>query len=68
MALASFLSGGYNLHRFSDAIGLVFIVIHRNTIYGGWGLAPIYNSVNLISYFRDNFLQLSNMIDPVSVK
>ena len=24
MALVSFLSGGYNLHRFSDAIGLVF--------------------------------------------
>ena len=23
MALVSFLSGGYNLHRFSDAIGLV---------------------------------------------
>ena len=38
------------------------------TIYGGWGLAPIYNSVNLISHFLDNFLQLSNMADPVPVK
>ena len=25
MALVSFLSGGYNLHRFSDAIGLVLV-------------------------------------------
>ena len=21
----------------------IFSVIHRNTIYGGWGLTPIYN-------------------------
>ena len=49
-------------------VHLVFIVIHRNTIYGGWGLAPIYYSVKLISYFLDNFLQLSSMADPVPIK
>ena len=31
-------------------------------------LVPIYYSVNLISHFHDNFLQLSNMIDPIPVK
>ena len=36
---------------------------------GVGGLAPIYNSVNLISYFLDKIvLQLSNMADPVPVK
>ena len=30
MALVSFISGGYNLHRFSDAIGLVYFVFHRS--------------------------------------
>ena len=28
MALVSFLSGGYNLHRFSDAIGLVIFCMY----------------------------------------
>ena len=33
MALVSFLSGGYNLHRFSDAIGLVkFAINHFGSI------------------------------------
>ena len=30
MALVSFLSGGYNLHRYSDAIGLVLVVPNVN--------------------------------------
>ena len=56
------------IQRFCNSILLFFIVIHRNTIHGGWGLAPIYNFVTFISYFLDNFLQLSNMADPVPVK
>ena len=42
MALVSFLSGGYNLHRFSDAIGLVYSVSRvkvLNKIY--WQKGPV---------------------------
>ena len=53
--------------RFLSVPFFIFIVIHRNTISGGWGLAPIYNFLNSISYFLDNFLQLSNMADLVPV-
>ena len=54
--------------RFAQFHPFIFIVIHQNTIYGEWELAPIYNFVNLISYSLDNFLQISNMADSVPVK
>ena len=45
-------SGNNLIHPFT------FILIQKNTIYEGQGLAPIYNPVNWISYFRDNFLYI----------
>ena len=44
MALVSFLSGGYNLHRFSDAIGLIFSAIY-STGFSGWTDSEYQNQI-----------------------
>ena len=57
--------GNNIVHVFSNSI---LLFLHKNTFYLDWGLGPIHNSVNLISYFLDNLVYLSNIVDPVPVK
>ena len=54
MALVSLLSGGYNLHRFSDVIGLVLVCyspILGSAITFKKTIAFVIFSLNMLTYF-----------------
>ena len=46
----SFLCGGYNLHRFSDALGLVLYATLRDCISVGDALIDVWFSLLGLSY------------------